>query len=77
MNKKININRILTLAIAAPIVAVILIAGFPVIWKGIVTVVTAVVPNFWVVLAYAYIALIAFLFGLKVGNKKEKKEENK
>ena len=77
MRKNININRILAVAIAAPIVAVILIAGFPVIWQGFVTVVTSIVPNFWVIPAYLYVALIAFLFGMKVGKKSNTKKDEK
>ena len=64
-----KINKLLIIAIAAPIVVALLVAGGPAIWQGIVTVAKALVPNVWVVLAYAYIALIGFLIGLKRGKK--------
>ena len=69
MNKKISVNKVLAAVIAAPIVVALLVGGAPAIWQGIVAVAKAIFPNFWVVLAYAYIALIAFLVGLKRGSK--------
>ena len=62
-----KINKILIIAIAAPIVVALLVAGGSALWQGIVAVAKALVPNFWTLLAYAYIAFIAFMFGLKKG----------
>ena len=70
--KKLNINRIILLAIAAPIVVAWLVAGGPAIWSVIVTVVRARVPNIWTVVAYIYFAFIGFLLGLKKGKKNSK-----
>ena len=70
--KKLNINRIILLAIAAPIVVALLVAGGPTIWNVIVTVVKALVPNVWTVVAYIYFLFIGFLLGLKKGKKNSK-----
>ena len=71
-----KINKILIIAIAAPIVVALLVVGGPALWQGIVTVGKAIVPNIWTLLAYIYIAFIAFMFGLKKG-KKEKDNATK
>ncbi len=63
-DKKAKIEkRILIFMILAPIVIALVIAGVPVIWKGIVSVFKVIIPNIWVFLIYLYIAAIAFLIG--------------
>ena len=63
-DKKVKIEkRILIFMILAPIVIALVIAGVPVIWKGIVSVFKVIIPNIWVFLIYLYIAAIAFLIG--------------
>ena len=69
MKKKLNIRRLL---IAAPIVVVaivMLVTVLPAIWKGIVIILKALVPNIWTIFGYAYTAFIAFLVGRKKGKK--------
>lgn len=66
-SKGTNIKRrekqLLIIAIVAPIAIALIIAGVPVIWKGLVTVFKTVIPNVWVLVIYLYIAFIAFLLG--------------
>ena len=63
-DKKAKIEkRILIFMILAPIVIALVIAGVPVIWKGIVSVFKVIIPNIWVFLIYLYIAAIALLIG--------------
>lgn len=63
-NKKVKIEkRILIFMILAPVVVALMIAGVPVIWKGIVSVFKVIIPNIWVFLFYLYIAVVAFLIG--------------
>ncbi len=56
-------NRLLVIIIFIPIIIALLIGGGPAILKGILTICKYVVPNFWVVLVYVWVALIAFLIG--------------
>lgn len=69
--KKVQEKKILIFAIAVPIVIALLVLAGTVIWDGIVVLVKAVVPSGWVVLAYVYIAFIAFLVGRISKSKKQ------
>lgn len=63
-NKKVKTEkRVLIFVIFAPIVVALMIAGVPVIWKGLVSVFKVILPNIWVFIIYLYIAVIAFLIG--------------
>lgn len=56
-------KKVLIIAIILPIAIAIIIAGVPVIWKGITTIFKTIVPNIWVFLLYLYIAFISFWVG--------------
>ncbi|NLC87621.1 MAG: hypothetical protein GX682_02440 [Clostridiaceae bacterium] len=56
-------NTFLIIAVVAPIAIAILIGGGPAIWKGITQIFKVIIPNFWVIVAYIYIALVGFLIG--------------
>ena len=66
-NKKVGKRkdevRLLVVAIIAPIMIGVIVAGVPVIWNGLVTVYKTIFPNIWVFVVDLYIALIAFLVG--------------
>lgn len=58
-------DRILMIAIVLPIVALLLAAGGPAIWKGISSVFKVIFPNCWVGLVDIYLVLLAFMIGRK------------
>ncbi len=63
-NKKEKMEkRILIIVILAPIIIALIIAGVPVIWKGLVSVFKVIIPNIWVFVLYLYIAFVAFMIG--------------
>lgn len=63
--KSKTLNRLLIVAIAAPIVVALVVGGGAAIWHGIVTIVKTLIPNGWTLLGYAYVAFIGFLIGQK------------
>ena len=75
--KSLDENKVLLVAILAPVVLVVSIilvmAGGPAIVKAIKLIFAAIFPNFWVVLIYAYILLIGWIAGRK--SKKWKLED--
>lgn len=71
VDKKTQEKKILVFAIVVPIVIALLVLAGAVIWDGIVVLVKTVVPSGWVVLAYVYIAFIAFLVGRISKSKKQ------
>lgn len=56
-------DKILYIAIGLPIVIALIVAGGPAIINGIKAIMGVIAPNIWVILIYAYIALIAYLIG--------------
>ena len=68
-----KIDRILLIAIVAPLLVALILGGGSVLITGIRTILRLVVPNTWTLIAYAYVAIIAYLIGKSSkGNKSGK-----
>ena len=67
--KKLDTKKVLIVMIGLPILLAIVIGGGAAILKGLATIAKAIFPNFWVVIAYIYVAGIAFFVGYKKSEK--------
>ena len=66
-------KTILLIVIAIPLVIALIVGGGSVLVNGLITIVKTVVPNAWTLIAYAYVAIIAYLIGkCSKGNKSGK-----
>ena len=54
-------DKLLIIAIVAPILIALVVFGGPVITN----ITKAIVPNFWALIAHVYIAVIAYIIGRK------------
>lgn len=71
--KKLDIDKILLILIAVPIVLALLVGGGTALIKGIIMIAKAVIPNIWTLFAYVYVAIIAYMIGKKSNGSKSGK----
>lgn len=56
-------DKLLWILIGVPILILLIAAGGPALLKGMKNVLSVVVPNFWVLLVYVYIAFMFYVIG--------------